>query len=256
MALKQKSIVLYPQAPEGHQGAGRVCVRERQAVAVKPVNRQPLRPKAATTTLIIAAGWLACTMAGAASVSVVGLFKDKAIVTIDGGKPRTLSVGQTAQGVKLVAADSGSASFDVDGKRRTLSMGQSFAGGAVAGERKSVSLTADARGHFAAAGSLNGYPMTFLVDTGATSIAINAAEAKRIGLDYKAGQATGVGTAAGVVPAWRVKFNTVKVGSITVNQVDGMVVETGLNVPLLGMSFLNRMEMRRDGQTMTLTQRY
>ncbi len=206
--------------------------------------------------LILTAGVFSCTPAWAASVSVVGLFKDKAIVSIDGGRPRTLSVGQTVQGVKLVAADSGSASFDVDGKRRTLGMGQSFAGGAQPGARQSVSLTADARGHFAAAGSLNGYPMTFLVDTGATSIAISAAEAKRIGLDYKAGEATGVGTAAGVVPAWRVKFNTVKVGGITVSQVDGMVVETGLSVPLLGMSFLNRMEMRRDGQTMTLTQRY
>jgi aspartyl protease family protein len=186
----------------------------------------------------------------------VGLFKDKAIISIDGGKPRTLSTGQTMQGVKLVAADSDSASIEVDGKRRTLAMGQSFAGGAATGERQSVSLTADARGHFAAMGSLNGYPMSFLVDTGATAIAISVAEAKRIGLDYKAGQAAGVNTAAGVVPAWRVKFNTVKVGSITVNQVDGMVVEAGLSVPLLGMSFLNRMEMRRDGQTMTLTQRY
>ncbi len=74
-----------------------------------------------------------------------------------------------------------------------------------------------------------------------------------MGLDYKAGQAGAVNTAAGVVPAWRVTFNTVKVGSITLNQVDGMVVESGLNVPLLGMSFLNRMEMKRDGQTMTLT---
>ena len=205
---------------------------------------------------ILAAGGLVCTAAWATSVSVVGLFKDKAIVSIDGGKPRTLSVGQTVQGVKLIAADSGSASFAVDGKRRTLGMGQSFAGGAATGERQSVSLTADARGHFAAAGSLNGYPVSFLVDTGATSIAINAAEAKRMGLDYRAGQAIGVGTAAGVVPAWRVKFNTVKVGGITLNQVDGMVVETGLSVPLLGMSFLNRMEMKRDGQTMTLTQRY
>jgi len=212
--------------------------------------------KQKSTVVMIAAGWLACTSALAASVSVMGLFKDKAIVSIDGGKPRTLSVGQVVQGVKLVSADSGSASFEVDGKPRTLSMGQSFAGGPATGERQSISLTADARGHFAAAGSLNGYPVSFLVDTGATSIAINAAEAKRIGLDYRSGQAVGVSTAGGVVPAWRVKFNTVKVGSITLNQVDGMVVETGLNVPLLGMSFLNRMEMRRDGQTMTLTQRY
>ncbi len=47
-----------------------------------------------------------------------------------------------------------------------------------------------------------------------------------------------------------------KVGSITFNQVDGMVVESGLDMPMLGMSFLNRMDMKRDGQTMTLTQRY
>lgn len=209
-----------------------------------------------STAIMIAAGWLACTPAGATSVSVVGLFKDKAIVSIDGGKPRTLSAGQAVQGVKLVTANSDSASFEVNGARRTLGMGQSFAGGTPTGERQSVSLTADARGHFAAAGSLNGYPMTFLVDTGATTIAISATEAKRIGLDYKAGQAAGVNTAAGVVPAWRVKFNTVKVGGIALNQVDGMVVETGLSTPLLGMSFLNRMEMKRDGQTMTLTQRY
>ena len=209
-----------------------------------------------SASLIILTGLLACTSAWAASVSVVGLFKDKAIVTIDGSKPRTLSVGQTVQGVKLISADSGSASFDVEGKRRVLSMGQSFAGGPATGERQSVSLTADARGHFSAGGSINGYPMTFLVDTGATSIAINADEAKRMGLNYKVGQAVGVGTAAGVVPAWRVTFNTVKVGSIVANQVEGLVMESGLSVPLLGMSFLNRMEMRRDGQTMTLTQRY
>lgn len=205
--------------------------------------------------LILTAGALACTAASATSVSVVGLFKDKAIVRIDGGQPRTISAGQTLQGVKLVGADSDQARFVVDGNPRTLGMGQSFAGATAAG-RASVALTADARGHFAAHGALNGYPTTFLVDTGATSIAISAAEARRIGLDYRAGQATGVNTAAGVVPAWRVVFNTVKVGGIVVNQVEGLVVESGLNVALLGMSFLNRMEMKRDGQTMTLTQRY
>jgi aspartyl protease family protein len=209
-----------------------------------------------TIPLILSVGMLVGTSAWATSVSVIGLFRDKAIVSIDGGKPRTLSVGQTEQGVKLVAADSDSASIEVDGKRRTLAMGQSFAGGATKAERQSVSLTADARGHFAATGSLNGYPMSFLVDTGATAITISAAEARRIGLDYKAGQAAGVSTAAGVMPAWYVKFNTVKVGGISVYQVDGLVVEAGLSMPLLGMSFLNRMEMRRDGQTMTLTQRY
>jgi aspartyl protease family protein len=205
---------------------------------------------------ILAASVLVSTGGLATSVSVSGLFKDKAIVSIDGGKPRTLSAGQTQQGVKLIAADSSTATFEVDGKRRVLGMGQSFAGGTPASSRQSVSLTADSRGHYAASGSINGYPISFLVDTGATTIAINAADAHRMGLDYRAGQVTGVGTAAGVIPAWRVTFNTVKVGGIVLNQVDGMVLESGLNTPLLGMSFLNRMDMKRDGQTMTLTQRY
>lgn len=205
---------------------------------------------------ILSACLLSCTAALASSVAVVGLFKDKAIVSIDGGKPRTLSAGQSLGGVKLLSATSDSAQFEVGGQRRVLGMGQSFAGGTQVVQRASVSLTADARGHFAAGGSINGYPVTFLVDTGATSIAISAAEAQRMGVNYRAGQAAAVNTAAGVVPAWRVTFNTVKVGGITVNQVEGLVVESGLGVPLLGMSFLNRMEMKRDGQTMTLTQRY
>jgi aspartyl protease family protein len=208
------------------------------------------------TAAILSAGLFSCTTALAAGVAVVGLFKDKAMVSIDGGKPRTMSAGQSIGAVKLLSANSDSAQFEIDGQRRVLRMGQSLAGNAGSSQRASVSLTADARGHFSAGGSINGYPMHFLVDTGATSISISATEARRLGLDYKAGKAGAVNTAAGVVPAWRVTFNTVKVGNITLNQVEGLVIESGLGVPLLGMSFLNRMEMKRDGQTMTLTQRY
>jgi aspartyl protease family protein len=204
---------------------------------------------------MISAVALACTPAWATSVAVVGLFKDKALISIDGGKPRMVSVGQTVQGVRLLAADSERASLDVAGTRRLLGMGQSFAGAAQEG-RRSVSLTADARGHFAAAGSANGYPLTFLVDTGATAVVISAADARRMGVDYQSGVQVGVNTAAGQMPAWRYRFNSVKVGQIEVLQVDGMVVESGLSMPLLGMSFLNRMEMAREGQTMVLRQRY
>ena len=208
------------------------------------------------TAAILSAGLFSCTTTLAAGISVVGLFKDKAIVSIDGGKPRTMSAGQSIGAVKLLSANSDRAQFEIDGQRRVLTMGQSLAGNAGTSQRASVSLTADARGHFSAGGSINGYPMNFLVDTGATSISISATEARRIGLDYKAGKAGAVNTAAGVVPAWRVTFNTVKVGNVTLNQVEGLVLESGLSVPLLGMSFLNRMEMKRDGQTMTLTHRY
>src|SRR3569832_3001556 len=100
----------------------------------------PLKKNA--VVMMIAAGGLACTTVWATSISVVGLFKDKAIVSIDGCKPRTLSARQTIQGVKLASADSDSASFDIEGKRRTLGMGQSFAGGTATDSRPSVSLTA------------------------------------------------------------------------------------------------------------------
>ena len=203
---------------------------------------------------MIAASVLVCTSGWGASVTVVGLFKDQAIVSIDGGKPRTMRVGQTVQGVTLLAADSGSARFEINGSARVLAMGQAFS--AITDTRRSVSLTADARGHFSATGSINGLPVTFLVDTGATAIALSAHDAQRMGIDYRAGQRVNVNTAAGVMTAWRVKLNTVRVGAIALNQIDGLVVESGLAVPLLGMSFLNRMEMRREGNTMTLIQRY
>jgi len=204
---------------------------------------------------IISVVALVCTPVWATSVSVVGLFKDKALVSIDGGKPRMLHAGQAVAGVKLLSADSASATLEVDGARRVLRMGQFFAG-APTDARQRVALAADARGHFAAPGSVNGFPTTFLVDTGATAVALSAADARRMGINYRAGQLVPVNTAAGQIPAWRVKLNTVKVGGIAVHQIDGLVVESGLATPLLGMSFLNRMEMKRDGQTMTLIQRY
>jgi aspartyl protease family protein len=202
--------------------------------------------------------WLLLTLAmqaPAASVGVVGLFRDKAMVSIDGSPPRLISAGQTMQGVKLLSANSDSATFEVDGKRRTLAMGQSFA--ASAGSSKpSVTLSADPSGHFIAQGSVNGSSVMFLLDTGASSVTLSAGEAKRMGIDYKAGQMSAATTANGVIPAWRVTFNNVRVGNIDLNQVEGLVVETAMPAALLGMSFLNRTDMKREGQIMTLTQRY
>jgi aspartyl protease family protein len=53
-----------------------------------------------------------------------------------------------------------------------------------------------------------------------------------------------------------VKLDTVRIGDITLNNVDAMVMESGLGFALLGMSFLNRTEMRREGETMVLIKRF
>ena len=198
--------------------------------------------------------------AAAADISVVGLTAGKAVVSINGGRPRTMSVGETSpEGVKLLTATSEAAVFEVDGKRQTLAAGE---GAAVAttsfgGGGGTAILTADARGHFVTTGIVNGISLRFMVDTGATSIVLSSADAGRIGVNYLAGTRAFTQTANGVVPVYGVKLDTVRVGDITLTSVDAVVID-GERLPfaLLGMSFLNRTEMKRDGETMTLIRRY
>lgn len=199
---------------------------------------------------------LSCSLAGAADLALVGLMPDKAVVIIDGGKRQTLSVGGAAvSGVRLAAVEPGAAVFDIDGKRRRMQIGQSVVSvGKV--EKPSLVLAADPRGHFVASGSINGEPMRFLVDTGATFIALGAADAKRARIDTAKGIPATVTTANGNAHAWRVRLEKVKVGDIVLNDIEAMVLAHDMQVALLGMSFLNRMEMRRDAATLTLTQRY
>lgn len=196
----------------------------------------------------------------AADINVLALTAGKAVVSIDGGKPRALTVGQsTPEGVKLISASSESATFEVDGRQQTLAVGQGQAVASTAPARggDTIILTADSRGHFITTGVVNGVSLRFLVDTGATSVVLSSADARRAGVNYLTGARVLTQTANGVVPVYTVKLDTLRVGDITVNNVDASVIEGDkLPVALLGMSFLNRMEMRRDGSTLTLIRRY
>ena len=201
-----------------------------------------------------------CGAAVAADVNLNGIVGTKALVVIDNGKPHWLAAGETSpEGVKLISVGSDSAVIVMDGKRETLTMGQSvrLGGGARPSGAQSATLWPDARGHFVATGAINGIAVRFLVDTGATQVSLSNSEAKRLGINYIAGQKTLTSTANGVVPTYRVKLVEVRVGDIVLNNVDG-TVHVGDNLPivLLGMSFLNRMDMKRDGEKMVLTKRF
>lgn len=198
--------------------------------------------------------WSATSVA--ADVALVGLMSGKAMVVIDGGKRQTLSVGgSSVEGVKLVSVESGAAVFEIDGKRRRMQIGQSIVSAAKA-EKPSLVLSADGQGHFFTPGSINGQSMRFLVDTGATFISLGAGDARRARIDINKGTPGTTMTANGMVRVWRVQLPNVKVGNITLHNVDATVHEHDMPIVLLGMSFLNRMEMRRDGSSLTLTQRY
>jgi aspartyl protease family protein len=192
----------------------------------------------------------------AVDVTVVGLFPGKAVVQINGGAPRILTAGQkTAEGVVLVSADRDSATFDIAGTRRTLKLGQQQVGNGSSGAQR-VTLSADARGHFLVDGQINGAAVRFLVDTGATMVSVSRADAERLGLNYLNGTPFQLNTDNGVARAWKIRLDTVRVGDITVNGVDAAVVDN-LSMPtLLGMSFLNRMDLRREGEVLTITRRF
>jgi aspartyl protease family protein len=193
----------------------------------------------------------------ATNVTLVGLIGAKAIVVIDGGAPRTLAPGQkSAEGVTLLATEKDAASFDINGQKRTLPMGRAYSA-ASGGGRQNVTLAADTQGHFVTMGSINGASVRFLVDTGATLVSLPAPEARRLGINYLQGTRGQSRTANGIAAVWYVKLDSVKIGEVEVNNVDALVIENdAMGVTLLGMSFLNRMEMKRDGQSMTLTKRF
>ena len=194
----------------------------------------------------------------AIEVTVIGLFPGKAVLVVDRGAPRTLAAGQrTPEGVLLVSSDSRSATLEIDGKRQVLEMGQHAESAALTGALSSVTIAADGNGHFMAEGQVNGAHVRFLVDTGATLVTLSASEAKRLGIDYRRGQQAVSQTANGRVLVYRVRLDSVTVGGMTIRDVDAVVNDApGMEVSLLGMSFLNRTEMRREGANLTLTKRY
>ena len=207
--------------------------------------------------LLCAAACAWCSIALAADVGLAGLFPGKVLLTINGGQPRIVAVGVTTdEGVKVVSISGEMATLEVDGKRRMLRVGQNVVSRPSESGPSRVVLTADARGHFYSTGNINGSTVRFLVDTGASMISLGAGDARRIGVDPAKGVPGVANTANGQTVVSRVKLNSVRVGDIELNNVDALVHEHELPVTLLGMSFLNRMEMQRNGDTMTLIKRY
>jgi len=198
----------------------------------------------------------------AAQIQIIALTSGKATIVVDAAKPRTLSAGQISpEGVRLISATSEAAVIEFEGRRHTMALGTSYrAAGTDPGASvgRSVAITGDNQGHFFVSGMLNGAAsVRFLVDTGASLVSISADDARRAGIDYLSGQRSMTQTASGVAPIYRVKLDTVKIGDIVLYNVDAAVHVGGrLPIALLGMSFLNRMEMRRDAGMLTLTRRY
>ena len=191
-------------------------------------------------------------------VRVVGLFADRAVLLVE-GQQHLLKVGQTSpEGVKLVSATSDHAILLIDGEQVSARLDGRVSAAKRPVTADEVQVWRNTTGMYTTVGSINGLPVSFLVDTGATQVAMNAAQARRLGIDYHVtGSPAEVTTASGVERAWLVMLDSVKVGDLEVRNVPAVVLEGAQpKVTLLGMSYLGRMEINNDGRLMTLKKRY
>lgn len=192
----------------------------------------------------------------AQDVGLAGVMGSKALLMINGGEPQSVAVGQSLDGVKLLSIRGDQVVVEIGGKSRPLRVGQHAIGAGGGDGGGKVVLTADGQGHFFTTGAVNGTFVRFLVDTGATMVSLGATDARRIGLDPARGVKGLTNTANGQAVVTKLQLDTVRVGDVTLHNVDALIHQTDMPVALLGMSFLNRMEMQRDGATMTLKRRF
>ncbi|MDH3311421.1 MAG: TIGR02281 family clan AA aspartic protease [Gammaproteobacteria bacterium] len=201
---------------------------------------------------------MSSSLSAAETISLQALFKDKAIIVVNGARHVLNSGEQGPDGIKLLATytQEEKAEVEIGGKREVLKLGMVSTGFAPKG-KSSVILYPGTNGHYFTEGLVNGVPVRFMVDTGATIIGISSVTAERIGIDYrKMGRPGYVNTAGGIIPTFYVKLNSVKVGEITMYNVDATVVEgSSPREALLGMSFLGNLNMTRDSEKMELSER-
>jgi len=205
--------------------------------------------------------WLALA-AGAAcaqSVTLQGMLGNKALLIVDGSAPKSVAPGESYKGVKVLSTLGDQAVVEIAGQRHTLRIGEapaSVGGGAAPARAGKIVLTAGSGGHFLASGAVNGRAVQFLVDTGATTVAMGAADAERLGIDYRKGRLARSGTANGTVTAYLVKLASVRVGEVEVYDVDAAVLPSHSGPLLLGNSFLSRFQMTRFNDQLVLERRY
>ncbi len=191
-------------------------------------------------------------------VVVLGLLQNKAVVNID-GKQRLLKAGKpSSEGVLLVSANSKEAIIEIDGKQNTYILGQGINSNfAKPAAGKSITITSDRSGAYTVNGSINGFQVNFLVDTGASFVSMNGNDARRMGIEYRLEGKEGLSsTASGVDKVYFVNLETVAVGDIKIHNVGGSVRSGNFpKIILLGNAFLNKVKMIREGNFLKLEEK-
>ncbi|MGE4239484.1 retropepsin-like aspartic protease family protein [Ramlibacter sp.] len=212
---------------------------------------------------------LALALAGASAfaqtVTLQGTMGSRALLIVDGAAPKAVAPGETHKGVRLVSTSGDTAVVDIAGKQVSLRVGDTpvsvgtaaaGGGGGGGGGGRRIVLPVDSGGHFLAQGQINGRAAKFMVDTGASVVALSASDAERMGLNYRAGRQVAMNTANGVAPGWVIRLNSVRIADVEIHDVEAVVTPSAMPFVLLGNSYLNRFQMRRDSDQMVLERRF
>ena len=193
----------------------------------------------------------------AGPVEVVGLFKNQAVIRVAGGD-RLMKVGDVSpEGVRLISADANEAVVEYLGARHTLSLSSRVAGSFAVAEKPRISIPSDELGQYRIRGAINNHYVNFLVDTGASVVALSSAAANGIGIDYRNAKKGSVNTAQGTVSSHFLILDTVTVAGITAHNVQAAIIDGQYPLEiLLGMSFLRQVAIEENGGVMTLTQKF
>ncbi|WP_417283801.1 retropepsin-like aspartic protease family protein [Comamonas sp.] len=204
---------------------------------------------------------LSLTAAGAGwaqSVALTGVLGSKALLVIDGGAPKAVASNDSHQGVRVLQVGADSVVVEIKGQRQTIRLGEApvsvgSRGNGVSGSR--IVLMADARGHFIDRGQINGKTMQYMVDTGASTVAIGRADAERMGLPYLQGTPVMMRTANGTAQGWKLILDSVRVGDVEVRGLEAIVASQSMPYVLLGNNLLAHFQMTRQGTEMILVKR-
>lgn len=192
--------------------------------------------------------------AQAASVTVEALLPNTVVLKINGAR-KTLRAGDSHEGVKLISADATVALLEINGERLRLGLNRNITTSYQAPEQRRLDIPRNDRMQYITTALINGNSVRVLVDTGANVVAINSSQAEAMGINYKtAGTPSRLETANTVIDAWTINLAVVEVGGMRVENVRASVIEGSYpSTPLLGMTYLQHVELRESNGVLSLS---
>jgi aspartyl protease family protein len=187
------------------------------------------------------------------SVEVQALLGDTAVLLVNGQR-KTLRVGQSFAGVTLVATQPTAATLEINGRSNTVGLSQRVGSSFQEPQEQVVNIARDTRMQYQTNALINGRSALVLVDTGASAVAISSVQARSMNIDYSAGYPTKVETASGMTDAYGITLQSVSVGGIQVSNVPAMVVRGDYPATiLLGMTYLQHVKMQEQNGILSLS---